>query len=168
MHEKVSTNWSTILSKKLAISSRKAIKKAVIFSQILETFISSEVHTWRGAGNKKSSRHRTKGTEVEDHGWVSVAVCFLYFRREVWIFFFFWRTKSASNLTDHGNCNCGCLWSKSTFLDPNYRNNDNSAPIQHQYGYRNQFACHSTLSLSSRKASSKFSSFWGAFCSNMV
>ena len=88
MHEKVSTNWSTILSKKLAISSRKAIKKAVIFSQILETFISSEVHTWRGAGNKKSSRHRTKGTEVEDHGWVSVAVYFLYFRREVWIFFF--------------------------------------------------------------------------------
>ena len=48
----------------MAISSRKAIKKAVIFSQILETFISSEVHTWRGAGNKKSSRHRTKGTEV--------------------------------------------------------------------------------------------------------
>ena len=33
-------------------------------------------------------------------------------------FLFLSRTKSPSNLTDHGNCNCRCLWSKSTFLDP--------------------------------------------------
>ena len=55
---------------------------------IFYPFFHSFSHTWRGAGNKKSSRHRTKGTEVEDHGWVSVAVYFSYFRREVWIFFF--------------------------------------------------------------------------------
>ena len=40
---------------------------------------------WRGAGNKKRSSHRKKGTEVEDHGWVSVAVYFSYCRLEVWI-----------------------------------------------------------------------------------
>ena len=37
---------------------------------------------------QEGSRRRTKGTKVEDHGWVSVAVYFSHFRREVWIFFF--------------------------------------------------------------------------------
>ena len=35
---------------------------------IFAPFFHSFSHTWRGAGNKKSSRHRTKGTEVEDNG----------------------------------------------------------------------------------------------------
>ena len=37
---------------------------------------------------QEGSRRRTKGTKVEDHGWVSVAVCFWNSRLEVWIFFF--------------------------------------------------------------------------------
>ena len=57
-------------------------------NSIFYPFFHSFSRTWRGAGNKKNSRHRTKGTEVEDDGWVSVAVYFSYFRREVWIFFF--------------------------------------------------------------------------------
>ena len=57
-------------------------------NSIFYPFFHSFSRTWRGAGNKKNSRHRTKGTEIEDNGWVSVAVYFSYFRREVWIFFF--------------------------------------------------------------------------------
>ena len=37
---------------------------------------------------QEGSRRRTKGTKVEDHGWVSVAVYFWNSRLEVWIFFF--------------------------------------------------------------------------------
>ena len=53
----------------------------------------SSIHPYNHIHHQKSLKIISesswmKGTEVEDHGWVSVAGCFLYFRREVWIFFF--------------------------------------------------------------------------------
>ena len=76
-------SYSTLLDMEW---SRFLLRKRL--NSIFYPFFHSFSHTWIGAGNKKNSRHRTKGTEVEDHGWVSVAVCFWNSRLEVWIFFF--------------------------------------------------------------------------------
>ena len=46
----------------------QAKSKSKRYNSIFYPFFHSFSHTWRGAGNKKNSRHRTKGTEIEDNG----------------------------------------------------------------------------------------------------
>ena len=132
-------------------------------------FIHSFSHTWRGAGNKKNFRHRTQGTKGEDHGWVSVAVYFSNSRLEVWIFFFCGERRVQVIWLTMGTATAGVFGPKAHSYNKIIIKITPILPsIGHQYGYRNQFACHPSLYLSSRKAPSNFSSFWGAFCSDMV